>query len=63
MFSATSFDKTLIILINTASVALACGMLLFTLYTFADLPDATNGFWGIGTLTPQIMDCYSCIRF
>ena len=59
MFSTTSFDKTLINLINIASLALAGSMVLFTFYTLVDLPDATNGQWGVGTIGQQVADHYS----
>ena len=59
MYSTTSFDKTVINLVNTASLTLAGAIELFTFYSFVDWPDATNGQWGVGTIGQQVADHYS----
>lgn len=59
MVSPTQFDKTLIALINAAAALIATGMVLVTLYTFIDLPDRANDYWGLGTLAAQVLDHYS----
>lgn len=63
MFTPSQFDKSLILMINCASVMIMCSMVLFTFYTFIDLPDATSGFWGIGKLSHLVLDHYSGFRF
>ena len=62
MFPSHSLDKTLTQIINGASVATGCCMVLFTLYTFVDMPDATNGYWGFGALSHQLVSHYSEVR-
>lgn len=43
-------DNTLIILINSAGVAIAYGLLAVSLWLSTDVPLATKGFWGMGIL-------------
>jgi len=43
-------DNTLIILINSAGVVAAYGLLAISLWLSTDVPLATKGFWGMGIL-------------
>ncbi len=59
MHNSNSFDKTLILMINCTSVFIACGMILFTIYTFVDRAGASNRFWDMGTVAHRITDLYT----
>ena len=43
-------DNKLIILLNTAGVAIAYGMLGISLWLSTDVPLATKGYWGMAVL-------------
>lgn len=59
MFTAAKFDRTVIVMINSASAGLALGLVLVTLYTVIDLPGQSNGYWGFGTAAQQVLDHYT----
>jgi hypothetical protein len=63
MLTAAKFDKTLILMINSASVGLALGVVLVTVYAVIDLPALSNDYWGFGTLAQQMLDHYTPSRF
>ena len=63
MFTAAKFDKTLIMMINTVSFVIACGMLLALLHKVVDMPDLSNSYWGFGTLADRVLHHYAHTGF
>ena len=56
MFTAAKFDRTLILMINSASAGLALGIVLVTVFAVIEPSRLTNGAWGFGTAAQLVLD-------
>jgi hypothetical protein len=63
MQNVNNLDKSLILMINSASVGLACGVVLSIVYAVVNLPDLSGDFLGFGTLAQTLLDHYASARF
>lgn len=59
MFTVVKFNKTMILMINSASAGLSLGLVLVAVFAAIDLPDLSNRGWGIGTMAQQMLDHYT----